>query len=63
MDTGLGEIAPISKTAAELLKQHKIQEQMSVFTTGEIVSVKSSKFIIAYIDRNTLVLNILPQQT
>lgn len=62
MDTGMGELAPVSKDVA---KEISLNEQMSIFTTGEIVELKSSRFRIELIDRHTLVLilNILPHQT
>lgn len=60
MDTGMGEMAPVTNKIAEQLD---MVESMNVFRTGEIVSLKGSRFRVAHLDRGTLVLNILPHQT
>lgn len=56
-DTGMGEMAPVTE---EIAKQLELTESMNVFRTGEIVTVKGSRFRIEFIDRQSLVLSILP---
>lgn len=61
MDTGMGELAPISPTMADLLKQKTLKDK--VFEKGEVVQLKGSWFKIDNIRRHTLMLRLIPDDS
>ena len=58
MDTGLGRLEPISDLKAQELGAGNVG---GVFTVGEIVELKGSKFRVHRIDPKKLILRILPK--
>lgn len=57
MDTGLGRLEPIGELKAMELETKNVS---GVFTVGEVVEVKGSKFRVHRIDPKKLILRILP---
>ena len=64
MDTGKGEFTQLSKKIAERFLTDKGLDMTSsrVFTEGEIVRVKGSRFKVERIKRRTLRLLLLPDE-
>jgi len=61
MDDGLGKFIPISKKLAELFYENIPNLHKSrVFTIGEVVEIKGSKFKVEKIKKRTLRLLLLP---
>ena len=62
MDTGLGELTPISKNVAHLFDGVPNLMKSRVFTEGEEVKVKGSRFKVDKIKKHTLRLLLLPDE-
>ena len=60
MDTGMGELAPVSEDVARALENEvRMQPHLpSVFRVGETVNLKGSRFRIEFIDGHCLIIKI-----
>ena len=57
-DTGMGNFAEISPSIADMLKRTPMSDRL--FTVGEEVKVKQSKFNVEKIGKHELVLHLIP---
>lgn len=57
-DTGMGEFAPTSQKFADLMKSKSLSGRL--FEVGEIVKLKECMFEVESIDKQHLILRLLP---